>query len=557
MCRQSHSSFASRDVENRHCLNYVEEFKDASSLGIQGGLTFRENRRFILYTSSQDFSPNKDTDFDRIRDFVNAQLSLEDPQQMLHAIWVCMDTPLEGERLDESGVERILDVTHKKVPLIVVLTKFDLLVNSTTSTENTSGLGVDDEIDEIRETAERLLDDTLKKVPLDSLLSQQLVTPVSTMAGYEDTISTLIQSTDGAIKKLSGKRTHDLSIPLTWEVAQRQDLETTVTATIDVGRKRHWSGLGSTTEFRGRVMEHCIYIIHQDIIAIWNVQDDSSYLGGEDFKARMSHLVEELAYTSQNDMAIPTSPGAAVTFAGATANPIAAIGAVAEAAKWVSDVYQATPTGIACIMGYIVDLIMVLSFLSEIHQFPAVVLHGIEEEAVNAIKAYISSGLLSVTHKEIGKFVAADEWREPTDREDIVLEKIVRLVNKFHPRARDFVKKASHKLPSPVISAASISDKSFEQRAKGESVLSRQPPLVKPFVPRRGALDVVPDILTIVEEATKIPTSSSSSEGLQHPALLVPETNTAESLKHSPSSLLNWIRGERVGTDEDAGKNLV
>jgi len=60
-----------------------------------------------------------------------------------------------------------------------VLTKFDLLVDSITTTEKTSDLGSDDEIDEARETAEHVLDDTLKKISLDSLLSQQLVVPVS------------------------------------------------------------------------------------------------------------------------------------------------------------------------------------------------------------------------------------------------------------------------------------------------------------------------------------------------------------------------------------------
>lgn len=102
-------------------------------------------------------------------------------------------------------------------------------------------------------------------------------------------------------------------------------------------------------------------------------------------------------------------------------------------------------------MGYIVDLIMVLIFLSEIHKFPDTVLHPIEEDAVNAIKAYISSGLLSETHKGIRRFVTADKWRETTDRGDVVLKEIVRLVKRFHPRATDSVKKASLKLPSPMV----------------------------------------------------------------------------------------------------------
>jgi len=53
------------------------------------------------------------------------------------------------------------------------------------------------------------------------------------MARYEDTISTLIQSTDSAIQRFNGKRTHDSPVALAWAIAQRQDLETTVAATIE------------------------------------------------------------------------------------------------------------------------------------------------------------------------------------------------------------------------------------------------------------------------------------------------------------------------------------
>ncbi|KAI9457035.1 hypothetical protein HD554DRAFT_2143532 [Boletus coccyginus] len=531
-----------------------ERLEDSVSPKIQGGFTFHENGRFVLYTSSRDFSPNSDTDFDKISGFIHTRL--QNPQKALHAVWICMGTPLGGERLSESGVERVLEVAHKKVPVVIVLTKFDLLVDSITTTEKTSDLGCDDEIDEDRETAEHLLDDTLKKISLDSLLSQQLVVPVSSRTRYEDTISTLIQSTDSAIQRFSGKRTHDSPIALAWAIAQRQDLETTVAATIDVGCKKHWSKLCRTTTFRGRMLEQCVSIIHEDIIAIWNIQDGFSYLGGEDFKARMSHLAGELAHMSQNETAIPTTPGTTVTFAAATANHISAIGAVTEAAKWVSDVYQATPNNIACIMGYIADLIIVLIFLSEIHQFPETVSRLIEDDAVNAIKAYISSGLLSEAHKEIRQFVAAGKWYETTERGDGVLKEIVRLVNKFHLRARGWVKNVYQKLPSPTISISNISDVSDEQPVKGESVRSHRLPSVRSRVaPRRSAQEPPPDILTIVEEATRSPTARSSSEGSPHPTLLIPEISPAESSKHSPLNPLNWVRRERHGADEEAGRS--
>lgn len=73
-------------------------------------------------------------------------------------------------------------------------------------------------------------------------------------------------------------------------------------------------------------------------------------------------------------------------------------------------------------------------------------------------------------------------------------------------------------------------------------------------VPRRGAHEAPPDILTIVEEATRIPTPRSSSEGAQRPTMLIPDISPAESSKLSPINPLNWIRRERHGADEEAGK---
>ncbi|KAG9316108.1 hypothetical protein JVU11DRAFT_3782 [Chiua virens] len=518
----------------------------------KGGLTFSENNRFMLYTSSRDFLPNSDTDFDDLRKFICTQLGEKDPQKMLHAIWICMKAPLGGERLNESGVERILDVAHKKVPVIIVLTKFDLLVDSIASVK-ISNLGGDDKR---REEAERILDNTLKNISLDSLLSQQLVTPVSTMTGYEDTVSTLIQSTDAAIQKFHQKRTHDTPIALAWAIAQRQDLETTIAATIDVGSKGYWSGLRSTTKFKGKLMEHCVSVIHKEIIAIWNIYDSSGYLAGGDFKARMAHLVEDIVHAGQSATSIHSSPCAHGTFVAATASPISAMGAAAEAPKWVSDVYQTSPTYISHIIGYIVDLVMVLVFLSEIHQLPETHLHTIEEDAVDAIKEYLSSGLLSEMHKEVCKLAVEDKLNETSDWGDVVLKRTVRLVNKFYPRARDRVEKVSRKFSSPAISVGSVSDDSLEKYGKGESIFSHATTTKPRVAHRRGAQDAIPDILAIVEEATKIPTARSTSGNLQPSTLLIPERSPAESSKHSPLNPLNWIRPnrDRGEGDEEVGK---
>lgn len=91
--------------------------------------------------------------------------------------------------------------------------------------------------------------------------------------------------------------------------------------------------------------------------------DCSKYLAGNNFKARMSHLVDDLASLDPNDpwyvlffclaqssltdccSATPTPTiNIVAALAGAVIHPIgiaiAAIGAAVEAAKWVYNVYQ-------------------------------------------------------------------------------------------------------------------------------------------------------------------------------------------------------------------------
>ncbi|EPQ55223.1 hypothetical protein GLOTRDRAFT_16938, partial [Gloeophyllum trabeum ATCC 11539] len=52
------------------------------------------------------------------------------PSERLHAIWLCIAVPSGGQRLLETGEEEILKMDLGDVPLVVVFTKFDLLITN-------------------------------------------------------------------------------------------------------------------------------------------------------------------------------------------------------------------------------------------------------------------------------------------------------------------------------------------------------------------------------------------------------------------------------------------
>lgn len=90
-----------------------------------------------------------------------------------------------------------------------------------------------------------------------------------------------------------------------------------------------------------------------------------------------------------------------------------------------------SPQNIACVMGYIVDLTIIIRLLSISHRSSNYTSGAIEEEAVGAIKEYISSGNLSEVHNRIRKFVSEKNMLWFIDGRDLVLEEIECLIKEF------------------------------------------------------------------------------------------------------------------------------
>jgi hypothetical protein len=72
----------------------------------------------------------------------------------------------------------------------------------------------------------------------------------------------------------------------------------------------YWSRLLSKTDFTGKQLWQCLDVIHRDIVYVWNIRNSSvgpfppypystdrsplQYLGSDDFKAKMTVLVNDL-----------------------------------------------------------------------------------------------------------------------------------------------------------------------------------------------------------------------------------------------------------------------
>jgi hypothetical protein len=171
-------------------------------------------------------------------------------------------------------------------------------------------------------------------------------------------------------------------------------------------------------------------VIHRDIVSVWNIHD-SNYLVGDDFKARMLVLVEDLVTnpntpTPGDGLAVATVAAlasGATTPAGIT---IIALGLVGRFLQWISDVYQYTPGNVACMMGYTVDLTVIMHRLSAVEVS--------KERVVSILEDYAKSGHISQAHNDIRKFVSGIPALRLGDK-DYTLNEIIRLIEKHRVQA--------------------------------------------------------------------------------------------------------------------------
>jgi len=245
---------------------------------------------------------------------------------------------------------------------------------------------------------------------------------VSVMPQYGALINNLIVTTDRFIMDLGTAPSSRSSsqeakpriapAPLAWSVALRASRDITIQASIEIGRIRHWRSLWSSLDFADQPLKSCVNIIHVDIIEIWNLYDKHKYLSSNQFKINMSHVIKDPAIVVA---AIPAD-GTSSSDWNVSRDKLAG---------WVYDIYQDSQENVQCVMGYIVNLTVILDDI-----FRTTGGNVTENAVLKVMGTHVRSGRRDSIHRDICSFVTKTFSIRPPER-DLVLEKIISLIRKY------------------------------------------------------------------------------------------------------------------------------
>ncbi|KAH9061778.1 hypothetical protein EDB83DRAFT_878341 [Lactarius deliciosus] len=290
-----------------------------------------DNRHLIVHECSGLGSQSTDPqNLQTIRDFISRRTDASrPPSERLHAVWICVPASDAIAGRFGEGVEVILGM--KTVPVILVLTKFDTVVREV------RGDARQHEHEHARARAFAMCEDSCRRL-FNKDLRDAPAEIVSEKPRYIDLIEKLVVMTDRFIMGargpsagfgIQGEKPRLCAVPLAWSAALRVGRCIVVHASIDI-------------DFAGHPLKNCVNIIHVDLVETWNLNDKTRYLSSDEFKAKMSHLIKDLVVPT-GMMSDPYPTGAGVEFA-----------------DWVRDVYRGSQENVRCVMGYIVDLTVIL-----------------------------------------------------------------------------------------------------------------------------------------------------------------------------------------------------
>ncbi|KAI9574097.1 hypothetical protein HD554DRAFT_2228359 [Boletus coccyginus] len=330
-----------------------------------------DNQRFIVHDSC-GFEAADRENLTAVRNFILDRRRRRDLQDQLHAVWLCLAVPYAGGRLLEAGVEEFLKDRHQtlgNIPLVVVFTKLDLLVN----TLETDCLEKGEPFHEaaLRGRRQESLD-RLCLTPVRTAAESDSVphVAVSTKEGYEDSLAALINETDKNIQMyVKDEAAHYIAA-----IAQRVNLSLKVALTIAVGEKRYWKTLMASPSFRGHTIKECLHVIHKDIVTVWNFNDPDNTLQKDDFKARLldtpklrvreARSIQKTVESSVTLMAALVTIIAGVAGTGGAALPIVVpVVGIAILGKLAHDLYKTSQDVVRQLMAYIVDLTCVMQIV--------------------------------------------------------------------------------------------------------------------------------------------------------------------------------------------------
>ncbi|KAG1760615.1 hypothetical protein EDD22DRAFT_954769 [Suillus occidentalis] len=387
-----------------------------------------QNDKFVLH-DSKGFEPGEVDNLKIVRDFIDRRRNMSAPEHQLHAVWLCFEIPRAGGRFLETGTEEFLTLKSSGTLGNIARMKRTLDVNTLDGLSN----------DAIKNLAKNKAEAELEDIcigPLNKFAGLDIpYAEISTHKDYRETLTRLIQITENCVGQHSAPEAAVMT-----SIAQRVHPGLKIKASIEVGKKKYWKALASSTTFNNRKTWDCLYVLHTDIVRVWNFYDPHHYLHSQEFREMMVKMVDKLEVgpTANPTKTITIGLSMVGTIAGivsALAGPAApivvpiAVGAVL--AVWVHDVYQISHAVLQRFMSYIVHLTLVLQTLYLLSESQELTRRAIKL----AVASYLESPMSGEVHTRIQEYDTQLTVLERADRD--TLDKMVEVMQLYRINAEE------------------------------------------------------------------------------------------------------------------------
>ncbi|KAJ7250610.1 hypothetical protein C8J57DRAFT_677312 [Mycena rebaudengoi] len=326
-------------------------------------IIWEENPRFVLH-DSPGFEPGEIANFEKAKRFLQSRGAQVDLKDRVHAIWLCIQVPFAGGRVFETGDEEFLKLAaESSVPIVVAFTKFDLLISRMESNLTDDELELSDEqIDQLcRQRADEEFNQYCVR-PLQRLNRTARFAKTSGAGRSADrtTPTNLIRITQELIERDVQK------------TAERANARMKISASIQIGMSfflGYWQSITSSANVPESALEKCVATIHLAITQVWYFNDGDKLLESQWFQDKIKALVQLVVPDNSEVESWFSNLGSIQSLVGLgsvlpTAAPaVADIDLSAMFVKWITATHTKTPEVFRFLMGYIIDLVLVMDQL--------------------------------------------------------------------------------------------------------------------------------------------------------------------------------------------------
>ncbi|KAJ6484732.1 hypothetical protein C8R45DRAFT_1098887 [Mycena sanguinolenta] len=221
-------------------------------------------------------------------------------------------------------------------------------------------------------------------------------------------------------------------------IAQRASAMEKIDASIEIGMKRYWLSLGSSTELLGLKLEMCMKLLHYDITASWNFDDDK-LLNSDEFIQQIKSVAQLVTPSESEANSWFAGQENLYTLLGLAGSAFVSV--VVPTLGAIGLIYVNTPEVLRFLIAYIVDLTLVLDqlFLITLDHRPA---RRLAMDDIDlAVKNYRTSKRATVHNKirEYANKATVAEICRSTKAEEKVKELIQEYRAKCTPKIEMFL----------------------------------------------------------------------------------------------------------------------